>query len=84
MIDRPSPSHPAGLQLRVVLIGVDHDFSPGAFAGLDRAGAYDVNERATTWSEATAPVGGNTDTPFVSTVPESSVTAERPVTADPL
>ena len=47
---------------------------------LDAAGAYDVNERAATWSEATAPVGGNTDTPFLSTVPDTSATAEVPVT----
>ena len=46
---------------------------------LDRAGAYDVNERAATWAEATAPVGGNTEVPALSTLPESSMTADEPV-----
>ena len=46
---------------------------------MDRAGAYDVNERAATWAEATAPVGGNTEVPSLSTLPESSMMADEPV-----
>ncbi len=46
---------------------------------LDAAGAYDVNERAATWAEATAPVGGNRQVPALSTLPESSMTADVPV-----
>jgi hypothetical protein len=46
---------------------------------MDRAGAYDVNERAATWAEATAPVGGNTEVSSLSTLPDSSMTADAPV-----
>jgi hypothetical protein len=49
---------------------------------LDAAGAYDVTERAATWSESTAPVGGNVELPALSTLPESAMMADRPVVTD--
>ncbi len=60
---------------------VADDEAKGDYAAdlLDRAGAFDVNERAATWTEATAPVGGNTEIPALSTLPDSSLTADMPV-----
>ncbi len=66
----------------VTVVAPDAAAADRAADVLDRAGAYDVNERATTWAEATAPVGGNHDTTFLATVPDSAVTADRPVSPD--
>ena len=64
----------------LVTVVAPDDAAAGRAADLlDDAGAYDVNERAATWAETTAPVGGNQPTTFISTVPESSVAAELPI-----
>ncbi len=63
----------------VTVVADDEAAADRAADLLDQAGAYDVNERAATWTEITAPVGGNQPTTFLSTVPDSSVTAEVPV-----
>ena len=63
----------------VTVVADDQGAADRAADVLDRAGAYDVNERAATWAEATAPVGGNTEVSSLSTLPESSMTADEPV-----
>jgi hypothetical protein len=81
------PDSEAGLYVEGVRRGgtlltiVADDQEAGDLAAdiLDRAGAYDINERAATWTEATAPVGGNVQVPALSTLPESSMTADVPV-----
>ena len=67
----------------LVTVVADDDAGAGRAADLlDAAGAYDVNERAATWAEATAPVGGNHQTFAPSVLPESSLTADRPVRSE--
>ena len=66
----------------VTVVAADDTAAGRAADLLDDAGAYDVNERAATWTEAAAPTGGNHDTTFISTLPGSSLTADRPVAAE--
>lgn len=66
----------------VTVVAHDEDAGERAADLLDQAGAFDVNERAATWAEATGPVGGNRTVPSLSTLPESSMTADVPVDPD--
>ena len=63
----------------VTVVAADETAAGRAADLLDDAGAYDVNERSATWAEATAPTGGNHETFAPSVLPDSSLTADRPV-----